>query len=171
MIVVLFTAFVLIAAACGEGEQSADDENTTTAPSSSSTDDDGGAGDGAEATDDGGGAGDGGEATDDSGTSEGEDSEDAAPPPAEELDCSQAEAGDVGVTADTITVGLISVDLEPLFGTGFVNENTVKNFYSRNMSLLHAVNQSGGINCRQIVLVQETYDPSHGVVRHANAHA
>ena len=162
MIVALFTAFVLIAAACGEGEQSADDESTTTAPSGSSTDDDSGADDGSASTDDDSGADGGGAATDDS--------EDAAPPPdEEELDCSQAGASDAGVTADTITVGLISVDLEPLFGTGFVNENTVKNFYSRNMSLLHAINQSGGINCRQIVLVQETYDPSRSAETQAPA--
>ena len=75
----------------------------------------------------------------------------------------------MGVTADTVTVGLISVDLEPLFGTGFVNENTVKNFYSRNMSLLHAVNESGGINCRQIVLVQETYNPARSAETQAPA--
>ena len=171
MIVALFTAFVLIAAACGEGEQSADDESTTTtAPSSSSTDDDSGADDGGASTDDDSGADGGGEATDDSGTSDDGDSEDAAPQPVEEeLDCSQAGASDVGVTADTITVGLISVDLESLFGTGFVNENTVKNFYGRNMSLLHAINQSGGINCRQIVLVQETYDPSRSAETQAPA--
>ena len=139
MIAALSTALLLIAAACGEGEQSADDDSGAT-PSGSSNDDDSGADDDGEATDD-------------------SDSSDAPQPVDEEPDCSAAEASDVGVTADTITVGLISVDLEELFGTGFVNEITVDNFYARTVSLLHAVNENGGINCRRIEVVQETYDP------------
>lgn len=164
MVVALFSVFVLIAAACGEGEQSADDEDGTATPTTAAADsgsatDDGGSTDRGETTDTDVDASDGGQ--------EGEDA--AAPPVDDEPDCSQAEASDVGVTADTITVGLISVDLEPLFGTGFVNENTVDNFFARSMSLLHAVNESGGINCRQIVLVQETYDPSRSAETQAPA--
>jgi len=89
-----------------------------------------------------------------------EDETEPEPAPSDEPDCSQATASDVGVTADTITVGLISVDLTPLFGTGFVNENTPGEFFSRNFSLIHAINEAGGINCRQIEMVQETYDPA-----------
>ena len=160
MVVALFSAFVLIAAACGEGEQSADDEGSTATTSTTTTVDDSGS-----TTDD------RGETTDtDVDTSGDEGADDAAMPPVDdEPDCSQAEASDVGVTADTITVGLISVDLEPLFGTGFVNENTVDNFYTRSMSLLHAINENGGINCRQIILVQETYDPSRSAETQAPA--
>lgn len=175
MIVALFAAFVLIAAACGDSEQSADDGDGATAatPTTSAADDnavDDDTADDGDSNGDGSGTGDADQTTepDGSGADDGA-GEDAAPPPEEELDCSQAEASDVGVTADTITVGIISVDLEPLFGTGFVDENTVDNFYGRNMSLLHAVNESGGINCRQIKLVQETYNPARSAETQAPA--
>ncbi len=137
----------LVAGACGSGESDSDgDSAAETTESSPPATEDPSASTSSQAPE-----------SDDE-AEDGSDGEDGGE--GEEPDCSQATASDVGVTEDTIKVGLISVDLTPLFGTGFVNENTPEDFFSRNMSLIHAINESGGINCRQVELVQETYDPA-----------
>jgi hypothetical protein len=129
---------VLIAAACGGGD---DDTSDDTAPADTA----------AEAPAD-------TEAPPaDTATSE---PADTAPPeteaPAEELT-----ASDVGVTEDTISIGIAIADLEAVRAAGISIPETLttEHLFDRWNKYAEAWNADGGINGRQIEFVQVTWDP------------
>lgn len=141
-------AFALIAAACGDDDDSADTDGTAEATEEPASDDDGSGDEGSDDTDSGDDA-----AADDAGD-EATDGEAA-------VEDEERTASDVGITEDTIKIGLVISDLEGLRDIGFPLPEALTNDHllDRYRNTIERWNEAGGINGRMIETVDLTWDP------------
>ena len=125
----VLTVFALVAASCGDDDDGGDASADTTA------------------------ATEGTAAPETTAEPDGED--DAAPP---EVDPADLFASAPGVTAETITVGVITPDLVDLFDLGLtdINNGPVEEMWE---VLFADINDRGGINGRQLEMVYDKYNP------------
>ncbi len=140
----------LIAAACGGDDDDASGDDGSAETTEDTASDDAGSDDGS----------DGGSDDADAGSDDGDDGEEPADGEAPVED-EERTASDVGITEDTIKIGLVISDLEGLRDIGFPLPEALTNDHllDRYRKTFDRWNEAGGINGRMIETVDLTWDP------------